>query len=108
MTKIKVDLKEERKTTEVVLQRLMSLANPLDIEYIFPKLAHIVASEVSTTSLRTAVFTLFFALISFSFLLAFASYQLLTHVLTNYAASSTRGPFIDTCNSPESMLYDKN
>jgi hypothetical protein len=45
--KIKVDLKEERKTTEVVLQRLMSLKNPLDIEYIFPKLAHIAAIILS-------------------------------------------------------------
>jgi hypothetical protein len=80
MTKIKVDLKEERKTTEVVLQRLMSLANPLDIEYIFPKLAHI-AAIILSLSISNA-----------------------SHVLTNYAASSTRGPFIDTCNSPESML----
>jgi hypothetical protein len=46
MTKIKVDLKE-KKTTEVVLQRLMSLKNPLDNEYIFHKLAHIAAIILS-------------------------------------------------------------
>lgn len=47
MTKIKVDLKEEKKTTEVVLQRLMSLKNPLDNEYIFSKLAHIATTILS-------------------------------------------------------------
>jgi hypothetical protein len=47
MKKIKVDLKEEKKTTEVVLQRLMSLKNPLDNKYIFSKLAHIAAIILS-------------------------------------------------------------
>lgn len=47
MTKIKVDLKEEKKSTEVVLQRLMSLKNPLDNKYIFSKLAHIAAIILS-------------------------------------------------------------
>ena len=47
MTKIKVDLKEEKKSTEVVLQRLMSLKNPLDNRYIFSELAHIAAIILS-------------------------------------------------------------